>query len=168
MLILYVFVISEADLSGLNAVLICEERISPLQKSTVLYVSQAMKKCVLCHMGTTKAQISLRIRAVWSAPLLFAAKIVRYNISRFYSQNFKTLASFCGCAGRFLSNLVANSRRHVLSCRGTCVKHNVGTQCEDLCTVKQGCFLQTIIRRWLCCCSIFVWFCGDIPQDGIT
>ena len=36
-------------------------------------VSQAMRKCVLCHMRTTKAQISLRIRAVWSAPLLFAA-----------------------------------------------------------------------------------------------
>ena len=33
----------------------------------------AMRKCVLCHMQTTKAQISLRIRTVWSAPLLFAA-----------------------------------------------------------------------------------------------
>ena len=28
---------------------------------------------VSCHTRTTKAQISLRIRAVWSAPLLFAA-----------------------------------------------------------------------------------------------
>ena len=28
---------------------------------------------VSCHMRTTKVQISLRIRAVWSAPLLFAA-----------------------------------------------------------------------------------------------
>ena len=37
-----------------------------------LNMSQAMRKCVLCHMRTTKAQISLRIRAVWSAPLLFA------------------------------------------------------------------------------------------------
>ena len=27
----------------------------------------------LCHMRTTKAQINLRIPAVWSAPLLFAA-----------------------------------------------------------------------------------------------
>ena len=26
-----------------------------------------------CHIGTTKAQISLRTSAVWSAPLLFAA-----------------------------------------------------------------------------------------------
>ena len=32
-----------------------------------------MRKRVLCHMPTTKAQISLRIRGVWSAPLLFAA-----------------------------------------------------------------------------------------------
>ena len=36
------------------------------------YLSPVMRKCVLCHMGTTKAQISLRIRAVWPAPLLFA------------------------------------------------------------------------------------------------
>ena len=36
-------------------------------------MSRAMRKCVLCHMWTTKARISLRIHAVWSAPLLFAA-----------------------------------------------------------------------------------------------
>ena len=30
------------------------------------------------HMRTTKGQISLRIRAVWSAPFLFAAYIVYY------------------------------------------------------------------------------------------
>ena len=29
------------------------------------------------------------------------------------------LASFCGCGGRFVSGLVGNSRRHVLSCRGS-------------------------------------------------
>ena len=34
--------------------------------------------------------------------------------------NSKTLAaSLCGCAGRFVSGLVGNSRRHVLSCRGS-------------------------------------------------
>ena len=37
------------------------------------WLSRAMRKCVLCHMRTTKAQISLRIRAVGSAHLLFAA-----------------------------------------------------------------------------------------------
>ena len=30
-----------------------------------------------------------------------------------------TLAGFCGCAGRFVSGLVRNSRRHLLSCRGS-------------------------------------------------
>ena len=38
-------------------------------------MGQVMRKYVLCHMRTTKAQI---IRAVWSAPLLFAASIVWY------------------------------------------------------------------------------------------
>ena len=36
-------------------------------------MSRAMRKCDLCHTRTTKVQISLRICAVWSAPLLFAA-----------------------------------------------------------------------------------------------
>ena len=43
----------------------------------------------------------------------------KYNISRFYSRNFKTLASLCGCAGWFVSGLVGNSRRHVFSRRGS-------------------------------------------------
>ena len=30
-----------------------------------------------------------------------------------------TPASFCGCASRFVSGLVGNSQRHVLSCRGS-------------------------------------------------
>ena len=38
---------------------------------------QHQKTC-FCHMRTTKAQIVLCIRAVWSAPLLFTAEIVQY------------------------------------------------------------------------------------------
>ena len=34
------------------------------------------EKTCLCHMRTTKVQISVRIRAVWSAHLLFASWIV--------------------------------------------------------------------------------------------
>ena len=44
----------------------------------LVYLCQVMRKRVLCHMWTTKVQITLRIRAVWSAPLLFAAWIVWY------------------------------------------------------------------------------------------
>ena len=44
------------------------------------------EKTCFCPMWTTKAQISLRIHAVWSAPLLFAAWIVtRFYSSKLYS-----------------------------------------------------------------------------------
>ena len=63
------------------------------------------KKTCLCHMRTAKTQISLRIRAVWLASLLFAARL--YNASSFYIWNFKTLTSLCSWAGLFESYLVA-------------------------------------------------------------
>ena len=80
------------------------------------------EKTCLCHMRTTKAQIRLRIRAVWSAPLLFAAANLRSLISAFivrcldsiydtsscYIRNFKTQASLCPWAGVFESYLVTN------------------------------------------------------------
>ena len=71
-------------------------------------------------MRTTKAHISLRVRAVWSASLLFAAYIV-YNTSSFYIQNFKPLFSLCNWAGRFVSYLVGNPRRHVILWRGSII-----------------------------------------------
>ena len=43
----------------------------------LLYEPHYEKIC-FCHMRTKKVQISLRIRAVWSVPLLFAAWIVQY------------------------------------------------------------------------------------------
>ena len=50
---------------------------------------------------------------------LYCSLLREYNICRFYIRNFKTLASFCGCAGQFVSGLVENFQRHVLSCRGS-------------------------------------------------
>ena len=59
------------------------------------------EKSCFSHMRTTKAQISLHIRPVWSAPLLLTAWIISISeISR--------LASCCGCAGQFESHLVGN------------------------------------------------------------
>ena len=49
------------------------------EPTTVVYIDEPPhEKTCLCHMRTTKAQISLRICSVWSAPLLFAAWIVYY------------------------------------------------------------------------------------------
>ena len=42
-------------------------------------VSQVMRKCVLCHMRTTKAQISLRICTVFAAGI---SLVSRSEISR--------------------------------------------------------------------------------------
>ena len=47
-----------------------------LMFSAMLTYEPRHEKTCLCHMRTTKAQISLCIRAVWSAPLLFAAYVV--------------------------------------------------------------------------------------------
>ena len=70
-------------------------------------MSHVMRKPALCLMRTTNAQISLRIRAVWSATSLLLAK--EYITSNFYIRNFKPLPSFCGWAGRFESILVENT-----------------------------------------------------------
>ena len=41
--------------------------VSPSDSQNIkcIHMSRAMRKCVLCHMRTAKAQISLCIRAVW-------------------------------------------------------------------------------------------------------
>ena len=38
----------------------------------------------------------------------FVVRCLEYNTSSFYIHNFKPLASFCGCADRVESTLVAN------------------------------------------------------------
>ena len=57
-------------------------------------------------MGTTKAQISLRIRADQH---LCCSLPRQYDISSIYIGNFMTLASFFSWADRFESYLVENS-----------------------------------------------------------
>ena len=75
-----------------------------ISSNRIVFEPRHEKKNWLWHMQTTKAQISLRIRASWSAPLLFAS--YKYSTSNCYIQNFKTLASFWSWAGRFESYLL--------------------------------------------------------------
>ena len=56
-----------------------------------------MRKPVYAICEQQRAQISMRIRAVCSAPLLL------YNISSFYIRNFKPLTSFSVAAQAGLS-----------------------------------------------------------------
>ena len=57
------------------------------------------RKPIFGELRTTKAQTSLRIHAVWSAPMLFAY----WKVSH---QNFTNLASLCSWAGWFGYDLV--------------------------------------------------------------
>ena len=68
---------------------------------------------VICEQQRSKSACA----SAQSDQRLSCSLLRYYNISRFYSRNFKTLASFCGCAGRFVSGRIGNSRIHVLSCR---------------------------------------------------
>ena len=73
------------------------------------------KMCLMSYANNKGADQPAHLCSLISAFIVHCL----YSISRFYSQNFKTLASFCGCAGQFVSRQVGNSRRHVLSWRGS-------------------------------------------------
>ena len=49
-----------------------------LCNQSYMYMGYDMLKRVFGHMRTAKAQISLRIRAVWSGPSLSAYRIIGY------------------------------------------------------------------------------------------
>ena len=83
------------------------------------YLSRAMRKlCLMSYANNKGADLAAHPRSLISTFVVHCLDSI-YNISRFYSWNFKTLASFCGCAGQFVSGLVRNSQRHVLSCCGS-------------------------------------------------
>ena len=68
-----------------------------------------MRKPALCHMQTTKAQISLHFHTIWSAPLLFASRIIycRYLLYRKFQESSYNVVSVAAQAG-FESYLVTN------------------------------------------------------------
>ena len=68
----------------------------------------------------------------------------QYDISRFYSPNFKNLASFCGCAGQFVSGLVGDSRRHIFSCRGSYGILQVTDNCPTCTSCRERMTAETI------------------------
>ena len=99
-------------------------------------MSQAMRKCVLCHMQTTKVQISLRMRAVWSAPCCLLPR--QNDTSSLYIRNFKILAGLSSWAGQFVSCLVGDSRRHIFSWRGLNLSRFV-SHCLPVCLIMHFC-----------------------------
>ena len=93
----------------------------------LLQLGQDMRKCVLCDMRTSKVQISLRIRAVWSAPLFSLFRL--YDMYTCYIQKFKIPTSFCSLAVWFKSYLVENPWRHVFVWCGSVIMILHGLHC---------------------------------------
>ena len=75
------------------------------------------KMCLMSYANNKGADQPAHPRSLISAFVVRCLGSIISLVS--ISEIFKTLASFCGCAGRFVSGLVGSSRRHVLSCRGS-------------------------------------------------
>ena len=73
LLFLYVQVLNKKQIIVENAIQQCKDEAA-IQVTVMIWATSWEN--LLCHMWTTKAQISLRIHTVWSAPLLFGALIV--------------------------------------------------------------------------------------------
>ena len=73
-------------------------------------MDRVMRKRVFRHMRTAKAQIRLRICAVWSGPSVSANRIIGYY--RMYEWRAKARMIFCACTGWSEFARFAHVRRH--------------------------------------------------------
>ena len=74
------------------------------------------KMCLMSYANNKGADQPVHPRSLISA---FVVRCLDSIISLDSIAEISRLASFYGCGGRFVSGLVGNSRRHVLSCRGS-------------------------------------------------
>ena len=78
------------------------------------YMDRVMRQRIFGHMRTAKAQISLRIRAVWSGPSLSANKLIGKEM---YEWRAKARMILCARAGYSESAHSAHVRRHFFAWR---------------------------------------------------
>ena len=81
-----------------------------------LKVHHDVRKHAFEGLGATRAQTSLCICAVWSAPLLFAFWKMLYLT--WYRWDFNFLSSLCSCGEWFESRFVGNPEDRFFSCGG--------------------------------------------------
>ena len=109
---------------------------SEVRNVMLIYINMGLvvRKSVFGGSRTIKAQTSLRICAVWSAPLFFTCWIS--HIKTCYKGNFTILASLCSWASWFGYNLVGNPEDRF--CHGEAhivllfhSQHGQNTKCAD-------------------------------------
>ena len=79
-------------------------------------MARAMRKRAFGHLRTANEQISLRIRAVWSRPLLSANRIIEYY--GMFQWRAHTRMRLCASVGGCETAQFAHARRHVFASRG--------------------------------------------------
>ena len=82
--------------------------------------------CLISYANNKGADQPAHLRSLISA---FVVRCLDSIISLNSIAEISRLASFCGCAGRFVSGLVGNSQRHVLSCCGSFYIYMIATEC---------------------------------------
>ena len=96
---------------------ICEDKTKIIYCFTTVFKSFKLKQCLIRCFYNWAVYNWLHPRSLISTFVVRCFDSVIFLDS--IAEIFKTLASLCGCAGRLVSGLVGNSRRHVLSCRGS-------------------------------------------------
>ena len=74
------------------------------------------KICLMSYANNKGTDQTAHLRSLISA---FVIRCLDSIISLDSIAKISRLASYCGCAGQFVSGVVGNSRRHVLSCCGS-------------------------------------------------
>ena len=82
------------------------------------------KMCLMSYANNKGADQPAHLHSLISA---FVVRCLYSIIALDSIAEISTLASFCGCAGRFMYGLVGNSRRHFLSCRGSLASETISS-----------------------------------------
>ena len=80
------------------------------------HMRRPRRQCVFGHMQTAKAQIRLRICAVWSRPSLSTNRIIRYY--RIFHWRSSARMWLCACAGWCESAHFAHAQNYFFAWRG--------------------------------------------------
>ena len=111
-------------------------------ESLAQYIDRTMRKRVFGHVLTVKAQISLRIRAVWSGPSLSTNRIIGYY--RMYEWRGNNRKLLCACARWSESAHFVHVWRHFFAWRRL---FNYLEICQSVAIKDKG--LRILVRKGL-------------------
>ena len=105
---------------------------------------RAMRKChVICEQQRHRSACVFT-----QSDQRFVVRCLDSIISLDSIAEISRLASFCGCTSRFVSGLVWNSQRHILSCRGSYELHYEFEAIKSRCFAYPSMRLNNVTLTW--------------------